>query len=52
MKISFKLVSLLIALTVLISACGGAQKSETSAGAPPSGKTLEYDGFPWRRRRH
>lgn len=36
MKISFKLFSLLIAMAVLISACGGAQQN-TSAG-----KTLEY----------
>src|SRR5574341_1205920 len=39
MKISFKLFSLLMAITVLISACGGSAKAET-AGA--SGKTLEY----------
>ena len=44
MKRMFKLLSLLIALTVLISACGGNAKTEnpsTSAGLP-EGKLVEY----------
>lgn len=41
MKISFKLFSLLIAVTVLMSACGGAAKSETTA-ASSGGKLVEY----------
>jgi len=42
MKISFKLFSLLMAISILISACGGGAKSETTSGAAPSGKTVEY----------
>src|SRR5687768_13130624 len=42
MKTSFKVFSLLLAITVLICACGSSPKSENSAGAPPSGKTVEY----------
>ncbi len=40
MKISFKLFGLLIALAVLISACGSPTKSETSLTT--EGKTVEY----------
>ncbi len=40
MKISFKLFSLLIAITVLISACGSPAKNETSLTT--EGKTVEY----------
>jgi nitrite reductase (NO-forming) len=39
MKISFKLFGLLIAIAVLVSACGGSAKSETAAAV---GKTVEY----------
>jgi len=41
MKISFKLFGLLIAIAVLISACGSSAKSETTAMAT-GGKTVEY----------
>jgi nitrite reductase, copper-containing len=40
MKTSFKLFGLLLAIAVLISACGGAAKSETSLTT--EGKTVEY----------
>jgi len=40
MKISFKLFSLLIAIAVLISACGSATKSESTITT--EGKTVEY----------
>ena len=40
MKISFKLFSLLIAVTILISACGSASKSENTFGT--EGKKVEY----------
>jgi nitrite reductase (NO-forming) len=42
MKTSFKLFSLLIAIAVLISACGSATKSENNAMAMTEGKTVEY----------
>lgn len=43
MKTSFKLFSLMIALAVLISACGGGSpKSESPAASTASGKTVEY----------
>jgi nitrite reductase (NO-forming) len=40
MKLSFKLFSLLIAITVLISACGSATKNESALTT--AGKTVEY----------
>jgi len=40
MKLSFKLFSLLMAVTVLIAACGSATKNGTSLN--PEGKTVEY----------
>jgi len=40
MKTSFKLFSLLIAITVLVSACGGSPKNEVAAAA--EGKIVEY----------
>ena len=40
MKISLKLLSLLLLITVLVSACGNAGKSESSFAA--EGKTVEY----------
>src|SRR5687768_6433668 len=44
MKRMFKLFSLLMVITVLISACGAGAKSETtsSSGAPVTGKVVEY----------
>ena len=42
MKKMFRLFSLLMAISILISACGGSAKTETSTGAPPSGKVVEY----------
>jgi nitrite reductase (NO-forming) len=42
MKISFKLFSLLLAITVLISACGSAAKAESTNMSMPQGKTVEY----------
>lgn len=42
MKSSIKLFSLLIAIAVLISACGSATKSETSLITMTEGKTVEY----------
>ena len=42
MKHMFKLFSLLMAISVLISACSGTPKSETTTGAPASGKVMEY----------
>jgi nitrite reductase (NO-forming) len=46
MKISFKLFSLLMVLAVLIAACGGSPKGETTSasgsGAPSTGKVVEY----------
>jgi nitrite reductase (NO-forming) len=38
----FRLFSLLMAISVLISACGGSAKTETTTGAPPNGKVVEY----------
>jgi nitrite reductase (NO-forming) len=42
MKISFKLFSLLIAIAVLISACGNATKSDNTSMTMTEGKTVEY----------
>ena len=43
MKPSFKLFSLLILIVVLISACGGAAKNESStSNMMAEGKTIEY----------
>jgi nitrite reductase (NO-forming) len=42
MKKMFRLFSLLMAISILISACGGSARTETTTGAPPSGKVVEY----------
>ena len=44
MKRMFKLFSLLVAISVLISACGGSAKTDTTSGsgAPSNGKVVEY----------
>jgi len=38
----FKLLTLLVAISVLISACGVSAKSETNSAAAPDGKVIEY----------
>ena len=42
MKSSFKLISLLIVLAVLISACGGTEKSEVTQATSSGGQLVEY----------
>jgi len=47
MKTSFKLFSVLMVIAVLIAACSGSPKSETTSasggsGAPSTGKVVEY----------
>ena len=43
MKKMFKLFSLLMAISILISACGGSAKTETTTGGvPTNGKVVEY----------
>jgi nitrite reductase (NO-forming) len=42
MKISFKVLSLLIAVTFLVSACSGAAKNETANTVSAEGKVVEY----------
>ena len=42
MKNMFKLLSLMMLISILLSACGGSAKNETTNGAASSGKVVEY----------